>query len=138
MNYSFDVETRVEYYDTDKMGVVHNSVYYLYFEKGRTETMRHLGFPYNEIEKRGIIMPLIEQYCKYISPCFYDDVLIIRTFIEEEPSIRFNFRYEIYKKEGNILVAQGYNSLAFVDINTNRPKRIPEWLKKILDEKLGK
>lgn len=141
MLYSFDREIRVEYYDTDKMGVVHNSVYFLYFEKGRTETMRNLGFPYNEIEQRGVIMPLVDQYCKYISPSYYDDVLTIRTFIDEMPCSKFNFRYEVFRKEENdktTLIAQGYNSLAFVDIKTNRPIRPPVWMTKILNEKLGK
>ena len=141
MLYSFDREIRVEYYDTDKMGVVHNSVYFLYFEKGRTETMRNLGFPYNQIEQRGVIMPLVDQYCKYISPSYYDDVLTIRTFIDEMPCSKFNFRYEVFRKEENdktTLIAQGYNSLAFVDIKTNRPIRPPVWMTKILFEKLGK
>lgn len=141
MLYSFDREIRVEYYDTDKMGVVHNSVYFLYFEKGRTETMRHLGFPYNEIEQRGVMMPLVDQYCKYISPSYYDDVLTIRTFIDEMPCSKFNFRYEIFRKEENnrtTIIAKGYNSLAFVDLKTNRPIRPPEWMTKILKEKLGK
>ena len=141
MLYSFDYERRTDYVETDKMGVVHNSIYFWYFENGRTETMRSLDFPYKEVEQRGVIMPLVEQYCKYVSPSFYDDILIIRTFIDEFPTSKFCFRYEIFRKEenGNLtLLANGHNSLAFVDKTTNRPIRCPEWLSKLLYEKLGK
>lgn len=140
MLYSFDCEKRTDYVETDTMGVVHNSIYFWYFEKGRTETMRSLGFPYKEVEKRGVIMPIVDQYCKYISPLYYDDIILIRTFIDKFPTSKFCFRYEIFRKEENgslNLVANGYNSLAFVNRAANRPIRCPEWLSKLLHEKLG-
>ncbi|MFA6199418.1 MAG: thioesterase family protein [Bacteroidales bacterium] len=139
MFYSFDFNQRVEYIETDKMGVVHNCTYFWFFEKGRTETMRHLGIAYKEMEDRGVMMPLVEQYCKYISPSYYDDIITIRTVIEELPTSRFCFKYIIFRKEEDgkeTLIAQGNNVLAFIDINTRRPMRCPKWVSELLQEKL--
>lgn len=139
MGYSFDFDTRVEYVETDKMGIVHNSIYFWYFEKGRTETMRHLGFSYKEMEDKGVMMPVVEQHCKYISPSYYDDIITVRTIIEEIPRARFHFKYIIFRKEAKgeeTILAKGSNVLAFTDANSRRPIRCPEWIDKILKGKL--
>lgn len=139
MLYSFDFERRVDYVETDKMGVVHNSIYFWFFEKGRTETLRHLGVSYKEMEDRGVMMPLVEQYCKYHSPSYYDDKITIRTIIEEMPKVRFSFKYIILRKEANgmeTLLAEGSNMLAFIDSFTRRPMRCPQWIRELLQEKL--
>ena len=140
MSYSFDFNKRVDYVETDKMGIVHNSIYFWFFEKGRTETLRHLGIAYKEMEDRGVMMPLVEQYCKYVSPSYYDDVITIRTIIEKVPSVRFCFKYIIIRKEEDgkeTILAEGYNVLAFIDSDTRRPMRCPQWISELLQEKLA-
>jgi acyl-CoA thioester hydrolase len=128
--YIHEIETRVEYVDTDKMGIMHNSRYFLFFEKGRTETMRTLSIGYKHIENKGIMMPLCEQHARYVLPAYYDDLLIVRTFIKQMPMARIRFDYEIIRKDNDIetLLCLGYNILAFVDINTRKPLRCPQWI----------
>ena len=101
MALSFDYKIRVNYVDTDKMGVVHNSNYFRYFEMGRVELMRHLGVSYKTMEDNGIMMPLIEQYAKYLKPAYFDEELIIRTSLEQIPmvKIRFDYKNNKLKKE---------------------------------------
>ncbi|MDR0790502.1 MAG: acyl-CoA thioesterase [Bacteroidales bacterium] len=128
--YNFDFATRVEYVDTDKMGVMHNSRYFLFFEKGRTETMRHIGIGYKEIESKGIFMPLVEQYARYFLPAYYDELLIVRTCIKELPMAKIQFYYDVIRSENGkeIVLCSGYNSLAFVNIETKKPLRCPKWV----------
>ncbi len=138
MSYSCDIQIRVEYVDTDKMGVAHNSNYFRYFERGRCETMRQAGITYKEMENRGIMMPLVEQYAKYLLPAYYDDVLIVRTSIQSLPIAKIRFDYQVLRIENQEekLLCQGYNVLAFIDVESRRPKACPSWvvekLKKVL------
>ncbi len=130
--YSFDYTVRVRYGDTDAMGVVYYGIYPLYYETGRTEMMRHLGFAYRKMEEMGIIMPVISLNCHYKKPAHYDDLLTIRTIIKEMPETRIVFDYEIYNEEGE-LVNQGATTLVFVDRKKGRPMRIPEFLANVLE-----
>lgn len=120
------------------MGVAHNSNYFRYFERGRCETMRQAGITYKEMENRGIMMPLVEQYAKYLLPAYYDDVLIVRTSIQSLPIAKIRFDYQVLRIENQEekLLCQGYNVLAFIDVESRRPKACPSWvvekLKKVL------
>ncbi|MDR1006611.1 MAG: acyl-CoA thioesterase [Bacteroidales bacterium] len=128
--FSFDITTRVEYVDTDKMGVMHNSRYFLFFERGRTETMRQLGIGYKSVEDKGIMMPLVEQFARYISSAHYDDVLMVRTCIKELPKAKIRFDYQVIRQDNGkeIILCEGYNTLAFVCTDTNKPVRCPQWI----------
>lgn len=139
MLYNFDFIQRVEYVDTDKMGIMHNSNYFRFFEIGRNELMRELGVRYIEVESRGIIMPIIEQYCKYIKPAFYDDNLIIRTSIDKIPRSSIVFNYIILRQKGDRSleeICKGYNILAFLDKESKKPRRCPEWIIEFLNKKI--
>lgn len=129
--YTFDFTHRVKYYDTDKMGYVHNSNYFRYFEIGREETMRSLGISYDSLEKSGVMMPLIEQHARYHIPAVYDDTVIIRTHIRTVPSAKIHFDYEVLRKQGDkeILLCEGWNDLCFVDCQTRKPLRCPSEIK---------
>jgi acyl-CoA thioester hydrolase len=129
--YSFDFQVRVRYGETDAMGIVYYGTYPLYYETGRTEMMRNLGFTYRKMEELGIIMPVISMSCRYRKPVRYDDLLTIRTIVKEMPSTRIEFNYEIYNETGE-LVNEGLTTLVFVDREKNRPVKIPGFLKKVL------
>ncbi len=137
--YVFDFYHRVKYYETDKMGYVHNSNYFRYFEIGREETMRQIGLSYDEIERRGIMMPLIEQYAHYHTPAIYDDYIIIRTTIKSLPKAKIHFDYRVIKQVENkeILLCEGWNELCFVHQNTRKPLRCPNWLEEKLENVLS-
>ncbi len=130
MAYICDTKIRVEYVDTDKMGVVHNSNYFRFFERGRCEAMRSIGIGYKDIETSGVYMPVIEQYAKYIMPAYYDEELIVRTAVEKLPMAKIRFDYQVLriKNEKEELLCRGFNVLAFTDIETNRPKGCPQWV----------
>jgi acyl-CoA thioester hydrolase len=86
---------RVRYQETDQMGVVFHGNYLTWFEIGRTELVRHFGMSYRTIEQRGMLLPVIDLDCSYLSPARYDDLLIICTTIEQFSPIRMSFRSEV-------------------------------------------
>ncbi|WP_010496151.1 acyl-CoA thioesterase [Paenibacillus elgii] len=96
---------RVRYQETDQMGVVYHANYLNWFEVGRTEMIRELGLPYQALETRGLLLPVIEADLKFRSPARYDDLVTINTKIVELTSLRIRFAYEI--KRGEELLVTG-------------------------------
>ncbi|MBD0382782.1 acyl-CoA thioesterase [Paenibacillus sedimenti] len=90
-------QLRVRYEETDQMGVVYHANYLTWFEIGRTELIRELGYPYRKIEEKGLLLPLVEADAKFKKPARYDDLVSIYTRISESSSIRIDFAYEIRK-----------------------------------------
>lgn len=121
-----ETKVRVYYEDTDKMGVVYYGVYPRYYEVGRTEMIRQLGFSYKNMEESGILLPARSLNVNYLKSAYYDDLLTIRTIVEQLPKVKFPIKTEIYNQEGE-LINQGETVLAFFDANTNKPCRAPEY-----------
>lgn len=121
--YTYDAKVRVRYSETDQMEVVYHGNYYTWFEVGRSEFFRSLGYTYKELEEEGIILPVIESNCQYIQPARYYDDVIIRTRIHSFKGVRLTFAYEVIKKENHALLAKGRTVHAFVDKNL-KPLRI--------------
>jgi acyl-CoA thioester hydrolase len=115
---------RVRYAETDQMGIVHHANYPVYYEMGRTEMFRNIGLPYDEMERRGIILPLIDLHCNYKRSAYYDQELTLITQLRELPSIKIRFDYIIKNSEGEIL-NEGYTTLVFMDSERRRPIRVP-------------
>lgn len=129
---SATISLRVRYGETDQMGIVYHGNYPAYCEVARVEFFREMGIPYKELEDRGIILPVIELNLKFLRPAHYDDVLKIKTSLPEIPeSARIHFDYEIRNQE-DVLLTTGYSILAFVDKETRRPVRCPEYMQKKL------
>lgn len=125
-------QIRVRYGETDQMGIVNNANYPTYYEEARTDWLLQLGLSYKKMEEEGIMMPLIDLYCKYHRPALYDDVLTIKTAVIEMPSSKIRFDYTIYNQDGE-LINKGYSQQAFVSKANRRPIRIPEYLRKIME-----
>ena len=121
----FDMQYRVPYSDTDKMGVVYNGNYLEYFERSRTEMFREVGMPYSKMEESGIIMPVSEAYCKYLSGAKYDDLLTFRSYVEEYSRVRIKIATEVLR-DGQLL-AKGYVVLACVNTDF-KVVRMPQWM----------
>ena len=117
---------RVRYAETDQMGIVHHSRYALYLEEARTECMREMGIPYNELEKEGIILPLVSMQNRFIASATYDDVLEIKTIVKAMPEVRFSIDYEIYRN--NQLINTSNTTLVFVNKSTMKPMKCPNWI----------
>ncbi|WP_282936927.1 thioesterase family protein [Paenibacillus sp. RC67] len=102
----FEHEIRVRYQETDQMGVVYHANYLNWFEIGRTELIRSLGMPYHKIEEHGLLLPVIDAELKFRVPAKYDDLLTIRTRIEDYTHLRMQFTSEIRRGE-ELLVSGG-------------------------------
>ena len=120
-------EIRVRYADTDQMHFVYNGKYFEYFEVGRTEMLRENGLPYDSIEKMGYQLPVIETGAKYISPAFYDDLLIIETTVKTNPIFRILIDYKIFRKNSNELLAEGFTEHVFINLMTKKVVRPPKF-----------
>jgi acyl-CoA thioester hydrolase len=115
------------------MGYCYYGNYAQFFEIGRVEALRELGFPYKELEDQGILLPVSDYSIKYIAPAHYDDHLKIVTLIKEVPSTRFHFEYEVYNQHAQKITI-GTTTLVFIDAKSKRPMKCP----KDLQEKLNK
>ena len=124
---TYDAKIRVNYKDTDKMGIVHHSNYIVYYEMARVEALRAWNLSYYDMEQRGIISPILEVGSKYIQPAYFDDVLTVRVIVDEMPMARFKVRYEIYNEAGT-LINTGHTWLGFLNAETRRPCRAPQYL----------
>ena len=102
-----ETEIKVRYVETDKMGVVHHSNYYHWFEVGRTEFLNALGLSYSEIEGLGILIPLIETHCTYKIGAKYEDEVIIRTKFDWMKGAKGQFSYEVLRKNDGKLLVEG-------------------------------
>lgn len=91
-------EIVVRYQETDQMGVVHHSVYPIWFECGRTDLIQKAGITYDQMEKDGIMLPLLSLKCRYMSPCFYGDTVIVKTGVKNMKPARITFCYEVFRK----------------------------------------
>jgi acyl-CoA thioester hydrolase len=129
---SFEHKLRVEYHHTDQMGIVHHSNYIKFFEAARTEWLRAAGLTYAEMERRGVMMPIVDVQIKYRQPAYYDEMLSITTSVRELPMARMTFYYEIRGEDGRE-VASGMTTLGFIDSVTRRPQRVPQWLMEVLE-----
>ncbi len=117
---------RVRYAETDQMGYVYYGNYAQYYEVGRVEALRELGFSYRDMEEKGIMLPVLELNINYKKPAFYDDEITIVTTIKEIPSVRITFDYECYNSAKELLNT-GKVTLVFIDKKTNKPCQPPKW-----------
>jgi acyl-CoA thioester hydrolase len=130
--FTTETQIRVRYAETDQMNVVYYGNYAQYFEVARAESIRDLGFTYKSIEALGIIMPVVEMQVKYLRPAHYDDLLTIRTNLNELPSgHRILFEHEVYNEEKKLL-AVGKVALYFVEAGTLKKSVMPEPLRERL------
>ncbi len=123
--YVHETQYRVTYGDTDQMKYVYYGHYARLFEIGRVEAMRALGFSYRTFEEEGVMMPVLDMRCQYIKPAFYDELLTIRTTVTEMPGVRISFLYDIFNEKGEH-IHQGTTTLVFVQMNNNRPCKLPD------------
>ncbi len=120
-----EIQIRVRYAETDKMGLLHHANYLVYFEQGRTELLRPLGKSYKEMEDQGYFLVLHKIEVKYRRPARYDDLLMLRTSVSRVTQVRIDHKYELMRDHE--LLAEGSSTLACVD-RDGRLQPLPEWL----------
>lgn len=130
-------EVRVIYADTDAMGIVYHTNYIKWFEIGRNEYLRQIGFPYSDLEKEKLWLPVAGVECTYKSPAYYDDVLEINAWAGELKAATVNINYEIYRKSTGELLVTGSSKHAITDEKL-KPVRFktyhPEFYKRIVED----
>src|SRR6185436_5061490 len=128
--FTSETTVRVRYAETDQMGVVYHSNFFLYYEVGRAESIRHLGFTYADMEKLGVIMPVGEVHSRFLRPALYDDLLTIKTNLKELPAHhKIEFHHEVYNEKKELLCV-GKIILYFMEKEGMKRTAMPEALKK--------
>jgi acyl-CoA thioester hydrolase len=95
----FRHSVRVPYAHTDQMGVVYYANFFVYFEMARSAVLREAGTPYGELERRGVLLPVVEAQCRYRRPARFDDLLEIRLRFAAIHHVRLRFEYEIWRQD---------------------------------------
>lgn len=127
-----EITLNVRYAETDQMGVVHHANYLVWFELGRTEYCKAKGFSYRDMEKEeDALMIVAEIYCRYKSPAFYDDIILVRTKLEEIRSRTLRFIYEIFRPADETILVEGESLHIFTDKN-KRVRTLPTKYKDFL------
>jgi len=130
--YAHSTTIRIRYAETDQMNIVYYGNYAQFFEVGRAEWIRELGFTYKQMEEMGIRMPVVEMEARFLRPAHYDDLITIKTMLKELPadhSIRFY--HEVYNEQQKLLTT-GTVTLFFIDSVTNKRAKLPEAMYKKL------
>lgn len=130
--YTSTTEIRVRYGETDQMGFLYYGNYALYYESGRAEAIRQLGFTYRELEELGIFMPVVELHAQYFRPALYDDLITVKTLLEDLPQgSRIRFHSELYNEAGQLL-NKAITTLVFYDPVQKKKVNIhPELLRRL-------
>jgi acyl-CoA thioester hydrolase len=123
---------RVRYAETDKMGVVYYANYFVWFEVGRTDLLRVLGWSYREMELAGVALPVIDAHCEYVRPARYDDELEIHTSGRLLSPARLEFTYEVRMAAQATVAATGRTTHASVG-PTGRPCRLPQRIREVFE-----
>ncbi len=127
-------EITVRYGETDMMGIVHHSVYALYYEQARVDFISCFGTTYKKLEQDGLMLPLIQLHCQYKKAVYFGDTLRVETTLEKISVAKITFRYEVYNQNDE-LVNLGYTEHGFVSSESFRPvnagKLFPTLYKKL-------
>jgi acyl-CoA thioester hydrolase len=118
-------EVRVRYAETDAEGVVYYANHFIYMEVGRINFLRALGIDRAFWQRAGIGLVIVEASCKYRAPGYFDDLLVVRTSLEEVKRSSFSMRYEIVNQQSRVLLAEGRTVQVFVNLQTMRTMRLP-------------
>ncbi len=129
------IELRVRYGETDRMGYVYYGNHALYFEVGRVELLRTLGYPYEQLEADGVMCPVTAFEVRYVRPALYDEILTVTTEINEMPTQYAIFDSKITNQKGK-LISVGKVTLAFVNSETRKKCHAPDLLLEKINQHL--
>jgi acyl-CoA thioester hydrolase len=122
---SGEIQIRVRYAETDRMGLLHHANYLVYFEQARTELLREQGVAYKDLEDQGFYLVIAKIEIKYKGPAHYDDVLTVRTTVTRTSPIRLEHKYEVFRD--GALLCEGFTTLACVNAE-GKLQALPDWL----------
>jgi acyl-CoA thioester hydrolase len=129
---------RVRYAETDQMGVVYHTNFAIWFEVGRVEFLRELGFTYRDMEREDdCYIAVVELRCRYKAPARYDDLILVRTRLKHLRGSLISFAYEIVREDGGTLLAQG-ETMHIVTDALMQTRELPEKYRQELEKAMGK
>ena len=111
----FEYRRRINYYETDKMGVVHHSNYIRFLEEARCHWMEAVGMPFSLLEKEGATIPVLEVNCKYKHHVTEGDVIIIKPKITEFNGVRMTLIYDVIEEKTGVNVIEAYTKHCFTN-----------------------
>ncbi len=117
---------RVRFAETDAQGIVYYANYFVWFEVGRVNYLREVGFNVLRREQEGITFVIAEARCRYHASARFDDPILIRTWISQVKERSFVFSYQVLNQETGVLLAEGETVQVMVDPTTHKPIPIPE------------
>ena len=121
-----ETRVRVRYAETDQMGVVYHSNHFIWFEIGRVEFLRQLGFSYKDMEAAdGCFIAVVDARCRYKAPARYDEEIIVRTHLKNIRESVIHFGYELVRANDGVLLAEGETTHIVAD-SQMRKTAIPE------------
>ncbi len=125
MSREHTITIRVRYPEVDAMGYLHHSRYFQYFEMGRVELLRAIGFSYADMEREGVFFVVAKVEVKYKSPARYDEELALTTRVVRQTHVRIDHAYEL--RRGETLLAEATTTIACVG-RDGQVRQIPEYL----------
>jgi acyl-CoA thioester hydrolase len=129
---------RVRYAETDQMGVVYHANYFIWFEIGRVELMRQMGFSYRDMEQAdGLFIAVVDASCRYKAPARYDDEIIVRTHLKNVRGSVVHFGYELVRADDGTLLAEGETTHIVTDAQM-KVAALPEKYLKAFREAVGR
>ena len=133
-----ETRIRVRYAETDQMGVVYHANHFIWFEVGRVELLRQLGFSYKDMEEQDhCFIAVVDARCRYKAPARYDDEIIVRTHIKNVRESLVHFGYELVRVSDGALLAEGETTHIVTDPEMNvRP--IPEKYMRVFQQAVGR
>jgi acyl-CoA thioester hydrolase len=133
-----EVRLRVRYAETDQMGVVYHANHFIWFEVGRVELLRQLGFSYRDMEENdGCFIAVVDARCRYKAPVRYDDEVVVRTHLKNVRESLVHFGYELVRASDGALLAEGETTHIVTDVDMNK-RTIPEKYMKEFREATGR
>ena len=117
----------VRYSETDQMKFVHHNNYLKYFELARLEWLTSMDISYAQMEREGILMPVVKASLEFKTPLYYGDLFQVTVILKNNPKATLQFDYVIVNQKDEI-ICKGNTVLAFLSPQTKRPMRCPKFL----------
>jgi acyl-CoA thioester hydrolase len=132
-----EIKIRVRYAETDQMGVVYHANHFVWFEVGRVEFLRQLGFSYKDMEQEdGCHIAVVEARCRYKAPARYDDEVIVRTQLKNVRESLVHFGYQLVRATDGLLLAEGETTHVVIDREMKKTA-IPDKYMTIFKQAIG-
>lgn len=110
-------ERKINYYETDAMQIVHHSNYIRFMEESRTDALERIGLPYNEMERQGVLIPVLGVNCQYKHPARYGDTVLVNVGVKEYSGVKIIMEYTITNKVTGEILVTGETKHCFTDTN---------------------